>query len=101
MHSKREYLFVLTETETKIANYLLSNLEEVKKKTELKKWAKDLNLQYISLRAHLQHMREKYDVNTTQELISEIATNGLITEDDIEFKEALSEIENINNCNKF
>ena len=98
MRSKRKYLFVLTETETKIANYFLSHLEEVKKKTELKKWAKDLDLHYISLRAHLQHMREKYDVNTTQELISEIETNGLIIEDDVKFKEALSEIGNINNC---
>ena len=101
MHSKREYLFVLTETETKIANYLLSNLEEVKKKTDLRRWAKELDIKYSSLRIYLQHIREKYGVNTTQELISEIATKGLITEDDIEFKEALSEIENINNCNKF
>ena len=93
MHSKRKYLFVLTEMETKIANYFLSHLEEAQKRTDLKKWAKDLDLQYVSLRAHLQHMREKYDVTTTKELISEIATNGLITEDDVKFKEALSEIE--------
>ena len=98
MYSKREHLFILTETETKIANYFLSHLEEVQSKTVLKKWAKDLDIKYSSLRIYLQHMREKYDVSTTQELISQIATNGLITEDDIEFKEALSEIENINNC---
>lgn len=93
MQSKRKYIFVLTEAETKIANYFLSHLEEVKKKTDLRKWSKDLNLNYGSIRIHLQHMREKYDVTSTQELISEIAKNGLITEDDIEFKDALSEME--------
>lgn len=93
MHSKREHLFILTETEVKIANYFLSNLEEVKKKTDLKKWAKDLDIKYNSFRMYLQNIREKYDVSTTQELISEIATNGLIMEDDVKFKEALSEIE--------
>ena len=101
MYSKREHLFILTETEVRIANYFLSHLEEVQSKTVLKKWAKDLDIKYGSFRTHLQHMREKYDVATTQELISKIVTDGLITEDDIEFKEALSGIENINNCKKF